>query len=321
MKRWQRRSTAWGLALAFGAAGCDDAPAPPPPAPPAANSAARTGANAPNARNPRNPQGQGNQADAGGPPPIPVTDQSFVESPTVRDPFRRFSNRIDIITTTDSRAVVLPRFALDELRLVAVVLGTDSPYAMVKDPTNAGTILRRGMYVGRQEIIRSNVEGRTDYAVHWRVARISPARLRRTPDGALAEIPAEVVFEREDPLNPNAQVVERAVAMASQGVSSSQAQPPPSVGSALGMPIPGVGGPAPSFLPSSVPSGAAPPGGGRPGSTTTTTGGGQGGAPTTTTTVIVQTPPPSSAPTGPTVVPLPSTPPPIVTTGGESPLR
>lgn len=317
MKRWQRRSAAWGLTLALGAAGCEDDPVPPPPAPPAANSTARTGAAA---RSPRTPQGQGGQADAGGPPPIPVTDQSFVESPAVRDPFRRFSNRIDIITTTDSRAVVLPRFALDELRLVAVVLGTDSPYAMVKDPTNAGTILRRGMYVGRQEIIRSNVEGRTDYAVHWRVARISPARLRRTPDGALAEIPAEVVFEREDPLNPNAQVVERSVAMASQGVSSTQAQPPPSVGSALGMPIPGVGGPAPSFLPSSVPSGAAPPAGGRPG-TTTTTGGGQGGAPTTTTTVIVQTPPPPAAPAGPTVVPLPSTPPPIVTTGGESPLR
>jgi hypothetical protein len=315
MNRWQRRST-WALALALGATGCEDAPVPPPPAAPAANSTARTGANGPNRRN---PQGQNNQGDAGGPPPIPVTDQSFVESPVVRDPFRRFSNRIDIITTTDSRAVVLPRFSLDELRLVAVVLGTDSPYAMVKDPTNAGTILRRGMYVGRQEIIRSNVEGRTDYAVHWRVARISPARLRRAPDGALAEIPAEVVFEREDPLNPNAQVVERAVAMASQGVSSTQSQPPPSVGSALGMPIPGFGGPAPSFLPSNVPSGAAGPGAGRPG-TTTTTGGGQNGAPTTTTTVIVQTPP-AAAPTGPTLVPLPSTPPPVVTTGGESPLR
>jgi hypothetical protein len=314
MNRWQRRST-WALALALGAAGCEDAPAPPPPAAPAASSTARTGASGPNRRN---PQGQNNQGDAGGPPPIPVTDQSFVESIAVRDPFRRFSNRIDIITTTDSRAVVLPRFSLDELRLVAVVLGTDSPYAMVKDPTNAGTILRRGMYVGRQEIIRSNVEGRTDYAVHWRVARISPARLRRAPDGALAEIPAEVVFEREDPLNPNAQVVERAVAMASQGVSSTQAQPPPSVGSALGMPIPGLGGPAPSFLPSSVPSGS--PGPARPG-TTTTTGGGQNGAPTTTTTVIVQAPPPAAAPAGPTLVPLPSTPPPVVTTGGESPLR
>jgi len=314
MKRWQSRSTAWSLAFALGAAGCDDPPPPAPPSAPSTHSTARTGAN--NA-NRRTTPGQG---DAGGPPPIPVTDQSFVESLQVRDPFRRFSNRIDIITTTDSRSVVLPRFSLDELRLVAVVLGTDSPYAMVKDPSNAGTILRRGMYVGRQEIIRSNVEGRTDYAVHWRVARISPARLRRAPDGALAEIPAEVVFEREDPLNPNAQVVERAVAMASQGVSSTQAQPPPSVGSALGMPIPGVGGPAPSFLPSSVPSGAPGPGSGRPGTTTTT--GGASGAPTTTTTVIVQAPPPAApGPTGPTVVPLPSTPPPIMTTGGESPLR
>lgn len=314
MNRWQRRS-AWALSLALGVAGCDDPPPPPAPAPPAANSTARTGSNS--ARNSRNSPGSPNQSDAG-PPPIAVTDQSFVESPQVRDPFRRFSNRIDIITTTDSRAVVLPRFSLDELRLVAVVLGTDSPYAMVKDPTNAGTILRRGMYVGRQEIIRSNQEGRTDYAVHWRVARISPARLRRAPDGVLAEIPAEVVFEREDPLNPNAQVVERAVAMVSQGVTSSQSTPPPSVGSALGMPIPGVGGPAPSFLPSSVPSATAAPGQPRaiPGQA--------GGAPppTTTTTVIVQQPPaPAAPPAGPTLVPLPTTPPPIVTTGGESPLR
>ncbi len=313
MKRWQRRDAAWALCLALGAAGCDDPPPPPAPAPPAANSTARTGSN--NARNGRTP-GSPNQSDAG-PPAIAVTDQSFVESPSVRDPFRRFSNRIDIITTTDSRAVVLPRFSLDELRLVAIVLGTDSPYAMVKDPTNTGTILRRGMYVGRQEIIRSNQEGRTDYAVHWRVARISPARLRRSPDGVLAEIPAEVVFEREDPLNPNAQVVERAVAMTSAGVTSSQSQPPPSVGSALGMPIPGVGGPTPSFLPSSVPSASAGPGQARgiPG---------QGGQqpPTTTTTVIVQQPPaPAAPPAGPTLVPLPTTPPPIVTTGGESPLR
>ena len=76
MKRWQRRSAAWGLTLALGAAGCEDDPVPPPPAPPAANSTARTGVAV---RNPRTPQGQGGQADAGGPPPIPVTDQSFVE--------------------------------------------------------------------------------------------------------------------------------------------------------------------------------------------------------------------------------------------------
>ncbi len=320
MMRRQKRSSILTMALALGAAGCEDSPVASPSAPPESSSTARSGANGTAARSARNAQGQLVPSNVAGPPPIPVTDQSFVESLAVRDPFRRFSNRIDIITTTDSRAVVLPRFSLDELRLVAVVLGTDSPYAMVKDPTNAGTILRRGMYVGRQEIIRSNVEGRTDYAVHWRVARISPARLRRAPDGALAEIPAEVVFEREDPLNPNAQVVERAVAMASQGVSSTQAQPPPSVGSALGMPIPGVGGPSPSFLPSSFPPGATPPSGGRPGSTTTS-GSGPNGASTTTTTVIVQAPPPPAGPSGPTLVPLPTTPPPVVTTGGESPLR
>ncbi len=307
-----RSATLLAVFAALGAAGCEDAPATAPAAAPAAAGRARPGATG--ATPGRTGPGQAVNADAGGPPPMPVTDQSFLESPTVRDPFRRFSNRIDPFSTTDSRSVVLPRYTLDELHLVAVVLGTDSPYAMVKDPSNAGTILRRGMYVGRQEVIRSNIEGRPDYAVHWRVARINPARLHRVPDGSLTEVPAEVIFEREDPLALNAQVMERSVAMSSVGVATSQSSSTtPAVGSALGMPIPGIGGPAPTFLPNGVPSASAP------GQSRVTTQVGPNGQTTTNTTVVVQAPP-SSAPSGPQAAPIPTTPPPVRVTGDESPL-
>jgi len=245
-------------------------------------------------------------------PPLTVTDNSFVESQQVRDPFRPFAQDIVLNTSNiiDSRAVILANYSLDDLRLVAVVLGTDSPYAMVVDPTQRGTILRRGMYVGRQEIIHPTDSNRQDYPVHWRVARVNAARLRRGADGQLQDVPAEVVFERHDPINPSAQVVERALALAPREQTQQNDGNPGGLGP--GSLPPGLGGAAPSFLPSSMGGGAptgamGPTGTGRPGQ-----------APPQTTTVIVQAPP--QQPTV-TAAPFPTTPPPVMVTGGESPLR
>ena len=145
-----------------------------------------------------------------------------------------------------SRDVKLGRYSLDDLTLVAIIIGTDSPYAMVKDPSGTGTILRRGMYVGRSEIIHAMNTRGSDYAVNWRVARITPARLRRMPDGQFEEVPAELVFERQNPLDPSVQVVERAISLTA-GRAGAQTSTPGPVG-----PIPGVGGPSPSYLPSNL---------------------------------------------------------------------
>ncbi len=288
------------------ALGCeDDPPAAAPTTAPAAQVAPRRA---------RNRDG-GTSADASL-PPLTVTDNSFVESQQVRDPFRSFAHDMLTLgpgTIVDSRAVILSNYSLDDLRLVAVVLGTDSPYAMVVDPTRRGTILRRGMYVGRQEIIHPTDGNRQDYAVHWRVARVNAARLRRGADGQLQEVPAEVVFERPDPINPTAPVVERALALAPR--EQTQQSDGPGGGVGPGALPPGLGGPAPAFLPSGLGAGSGPSGpagaaagAGRPGQA----------PPPQTTTVIVQSPP--QQPTV-TAAPFPTTPPPVVVTGGESPLR
>lgn len=293
------------LGITVLALGCDDTP--PATAPSTATTAQVT------PRRARNRDG-GTSADASM-PPLTVTDNSFVESQQVRDPFRSFAQDLLSVgpgTIVDSRAVILSNYSLDDLRLVAVVLGTDSPYAMVVDPTRRGTILRRGMYVGRQEIIHPTDGNRQDYAVHWRVARVNAARLRRGPDGQLQEVPAEVVFERPDPINPTAPVVERALALAPR--EQTQQSDGPAGGVGPGALPPGLGGPAPAFLPSGL------GGGGSPGLTGAAAGTGRPGQPAApqTTTVIVQAPP--QQPTV-TAAPFPTTPPPVVVTGGESPLR
>lgn len=112
-----------------------------------------------------------------------------------RDPFRSFAPTLAAPPTTDGEQL-LGDLALADLRLLAVVVSAHEPVAMVTDPSGFGTTLRRGMFVGRPEIVhRDDVE----YAVRWRVARITSSHLRRDHEGRLTEAPAEMVFERADP--------------------------------------------------------------------------------------------------------------------------
>ncbi|MEZ4394833.1 MAG: hypothetical protein R3A48_27470 [Polyangiales bacterium] len=290
------------LALALFAPACEDDPPPraaAPAAPAARPAAAPTTPSAP---------GQNAGGDGGAPPlSLPNGEQAFVESGTVRDPFRSFVADLQPTTIvspeSNERLVILPNNSIDDLRLVAVVLGTDSPYAMVTDPSGRGTILRRGMYVGRREIVR-NSDGQ-DYSVHWRVARVLQARLRRTPDGQLDEQPAELVFERTDPSNRSSQLTERSLALGARGNES-----PPTSTTALpsSVVIPGVGSSAPAYLPNSLggrPQAAAPEPAPAP--------------PATTTTVVVQAPPAPSQQVR--EIPPSQTPPAVRVTGGESPLN
>jgi hypothetical protein len=97
---------------------------------------------------------------------------------------------------------------LDDLHLIAVVASQQGPTAMVTTPSGQGVSLRRGMYVGRAEPARAGEMAR------WRVARITPSRLRSEPDGRLVESPADVVFERPAPGTPTG-VEERSLALSS----------------------------------------------------------------------------------------------------------
>jgi hypothetical protein len=114
----------------------------------------------------------------------------------LRDPFRSYVPTVAVPTAADEGDQLLGHLTLADLRLLAVVAMDREPVAMVGDPSGFGTTLRRGMFVGRAEVIhRDDV----DYAVRWRVARITPSHLRRDADGRLTDAPAEVVFERADP--------------------------------------------------------------------------------------------------------------------------
>lgn len=166
--------TAIGISLP----GCEDDPPPPPPAPTPAGGAGAGAAGGPGSPN-RN--ARRNAADEP-PPPMQITDSTFVSDINrARDPFKSYFNTFVLnnrMAVDQVRDVKLGRYSLDDLRLVAVILGTDSPYAMVVDPTRAGTVLRRGMYVGRQEFVQTPQGG---YPTHWRVARIEPGAFTTPP--------------------------------------------------------------------------------------------------------------------------------------------
>ncbi len=166
------------------------------PAPPRVNSQPTCVPSAPSQRPP--------------PPPIEVTSSSFSESATVRDPFRETHGFMCDLGWEMREAIKRRELAtalrdvpIGELRLVGVVTSAHERVAMLVGPSGQGASVRREQQVGETEIVHSNIEGRTDYAVKWRVSRVEPSRTRRDAEGRFVESAARVVFEREDPLNPN----------------------------------------------------------------------------------------------------------------------
>jgi len=105
-----------------------------------------------------------------------LSDESFVEVPSRRNPFRSFQ---EIFTTKkileenkSQRNVILGEYSINSLRLMAIVTGVGNPRAMLLDPNGKGHIIRRGDYVGRGELVeRPDSEG-GDIQINWRVSRI-----------------------------------------------------------------------------------------------------------------------------------------------------
>ncbi len=139
------------------------------------------------------------------PPPIGRMDfaeNDFVESDRNRDPFRTFiatfappeSKRV----AQNQRAVILPQFSIDELKLVAIVTGGDYPRALGIDPGGKGWVLKRGDFVGRPEIVHIGGANGADYQLNWRVDKVR--------DG-------DLVFLREDPAQPGIPPASRVVTL------------------------------------------------------------------------------------------------------------
>ena len=133
------------------------------------------------------------------------TENDFVESERNRDPFHSF-----IVQTQptekpaeNQRPVELREYSVDELKLVAIVLGNDRPRAMFLDPTGKGQIVYRGTYLCRPDVVHVGGPSGHEYEVNWRVDRIRDGDvvlLRQ--DDAHPEVPPAT---RVIPLHPEAE--------------------------------------------------------------------------------------------------------------------
>jgi type IV pilus assembly protein PilP len=136
-----------GAVLLVAAACGDSAPPPQPQQPaqpqpqqPAQAQPAGPAAGAPKAEADRKPH-----------PELELTEKDFVEGSNSRDPFRSFLNQFAVQkkrVKDDQRNILLKRYALDELRLIAVVTGTETR-AMFRDPTGLGVTVKRGDFISK----------------------------------------------------------------------------------------------------------------------------------------------------------------------------
>jgi type IV pilus assembly protein PilP len=166
---------------------------PPPPAnrtPPAAAPAAATN-QAPELKGPE------------------YTENDFVESDRNRDPFRSFIVQSQAVNKTalNQRKVELAQYSIDELKLVAIVLGADQPRAMFVDPSGKGTVVYKGTFVCRPEVVHIGGSNGPEYQLNWRVDRIR--------DG-------DVVLIREDPAQPAIPAATRVVPLHPEGDKEAQ---------------------------------------------------------------------------------------------------
>lgn len=67
-----------------------------------------------------------------------------------RDPFKTYFDELILEEQEQESLTELQRFELDKLRLIAVVVGTATPMAMVMDPTGKGHTVRIGTLIGKR---------------------------------------------------------------------------------------------------------------------------------------------------------------------------
>jgi type IV pilus assembly protein PilP len=117
------------------------------------------------------------------------TENDFVESDRNRDPFRSFlvQNQPVNKQALNQRKIELPQYSLDELKLVAIVTGGDQPRAMFVDPSGKGTVIYKGTFLCRPEVVHIGGSNGPEYQLNWRVDRIREG---------------DVVLIREDPAQP-----------------------------------------------------------------------------------------------------------------------
>jgi type IV pilus assembly protein PilP len=117
------------------------------------------------------------------------TENDFAESDHNRDPFRSFLVQQQPANkeALNQRKVELVQYSIDELKLIAIVQGSDQPRAMFLDPSGKGTVVYKGTFICRPEVVHIGGSNGPEYQLNWRVDRIREG---------------DVVLIREDPAQP-----------------------------------------------------------------------------------------------------------------------
>ncbi len=182
-------------ALVFVAEGCGSSAAPPPPPPGGGAVAAK-------------PKASASASASATVAPITFSESDFSESDTSRDPFHAFTQVVKPSNETKvvpQYQVVLEKYAIDELKLVALVGSGGERRAMFVDPTGKGWIVQRGAHIGKGEMVKLGPGAMSGYPLYWKIDRIKEN---------------EVVLVREDTLHPEVQPTYREVPLHVEGEKS-----------------------------------------------------------------------------------------------------
>jgi type IV pilus assembly protein PilP len=134
-------------------------------------------------------------------PKIDFREEDFSETDHSRDPFRSFAKLFADQGKTrvkSQRQVVLDHFAIDDLKLIGLVTHTDTPRAMLVDPSGRGWVVTKGQFIGRAEVVHAGGPGGVDYELNWRVDRIREG---------------DLVLVREDPAHADVPPATRVIAL------------------------------------------------------------------------------------------------------------
>ena len=141
-------------------------------------------------------------------------DEDFVDADMInRDPFRNYAHAFRRkITEPPQREVLMPTLTVDEMKLIAIVSAGARSRAMFQDPTGVGHVVKRGDYVGREEVVQTGGVDGLPVRLNWRVSRIQAGERAKNSVQR-----GEVILERQDPTAPDAAPVTRKITLEEPG--------------------------------------------------------------------------------------------------------
>jgi type IV pilus assembly protein PilP len=134
-------------------------------------------------------------------PKIELQEDDFAETEHSRDPFRSYAKLFAEQGKTrvkSQRQVMLERYAVDELKLIGLVTNTDTPRAMLVDPSGKGWVVTKGQFICRPEVMHAAGPGGVDYELNWKIERIREG---------------DLVLVREDPAHSDVPAATRVISL------------------------------------------------------------------------------------------------------------